>query len=110
MGDRDATGVHLEAEDVPLVRNGAIAERLTCVSPSAHPGDRRHDSSLQDAIDVLRGDAHLDEPAVVFVDEEPKFVGRPCAGRNGHLKVCVAGAIPPELEEHYKNRCRPIPL
>ena len=58
--------------------------------------------------DVVSCNAHLDEPAVVFVDEEPKFVGRPCAGRNGHLKVRVAGVIPAELEEDYKNRCRPV--
>ena len=58
--------------------------------------------------DVLRSDAHLDEPAVIFVDEEPKFVGRPGAGRNGHLKVRVAGVIPAELEEDYKNRYRPV--
>jgi len=58
--------------------------------------------------DVVMSETHRDDPAVLFVGEEPKLLGRPCAGRNGHLKVRVAGKIPPELEEHYKNRCRPV--
>ncbi|MFA6108183.1 MAG: flagellar motor switch protein FliM [Candidatus Latescibacterota bacterium] len=58
--------------------------------------------------DLVMSEAHRDDPAVVFVGDEPKLLARPCAGRNGHLKARVAGAIPPEWEEHYRNRCRPI--
>ncbi len=58
--------------------------------------------------DVVLSEAHCDDPAVVFVGDEPKLLARPCAGDNGHIKVRVAGTIPPEWEEHFRNRCRPL--
>ena len=59
--------------------------------------------------DVLRLDTYSDEPAVVFVDGEPKFLGLPFTGPHGHTMVKVSAVIDPAEEEVYANRCRPVP-
>ena len=58
--------------------------------------------------DVVVSGSHRHDPAVVFVGDEPKLLGRPCVDEAGHVNVRVAGTIPPELEEHYRNQCRPV--
>jgi flagellar motor switch protein FliM len=58
--------------------------------------------------DVLQMDSEASEPAVVFVHDEPKYLGWPCAGENGRMKIKVAAAIPGEQESAYRNRCRPV--
>jgi flagellar motor switch protein FliM len=59
--------------------------------------------------DVLALETHSDEPAVLCVDEEPKFVGLPFTGPHGNTTVKIADAIDPLDEELYVNRCRPVP-
>ena len=58
--------------------------------------------------DVIKLDNRKDEPVVVFVDEEPKYLGVPFTGKHGSTMVKVAAEIPPEQEEKYKNRARPV--
>ena len=57
--------------------------------------------------DVLTMDTEIDEPAVLFVNNEPKFIGKP--GRIG-LKnaVQITEYIDSRVEELFKNKSRPI--
>ncbi|MFP6647599.1 MAG: flagellar motor switch protein FliM [Candidatus Latescibacterota bacterium] len=58
--------------------------------------------------DVLKLDTEIDEPTVIYVSEEPKFIGRP--GRVGRKNaVQIISAIDFENEEIHKNRSREIP-
>ncbi|MBM3277996.1 MAG: flagellar motor switch protein FliM [Candidatus Handelsmanbacteria bacterium] len=59
--------------------------------------------------DVLRLDTHIREQAVVFVEEEPKFLALP--GRVGRKNaVQLTSFIDREDEEVFKNRARPMPV
>jgi len=58
--------------------------------------------------DVIKLDSRRDESAVVFVGEEPKYLGVPFTGKHGSTTVKVAAEIPPEQEAKYKNRARPV--
>ncbi len=57
--------------------------------------------------DVLTMDTEIDEPAVLFVNDEPKFIGKP--GRVG-LKnaVQITEYIDSRVEELFRNKSRPI--
>ena len=58
--------------------------------------------------DVLKLDTKIDEPTVIYVSEEPKFIGRP--GRVGRKNaVQIISPIDFENEEIHKNRSREIP-
>ena len=58
--------------------------------------------------DVLKLDTEIDEPTVIYVSEEPKFIGRP--GRVGRKNaVQIITPIDFENEEIHKNRSREIP-
>ncbi|MBI2506089.1 MAG: FliM/FliN family flagellar motor switch protein, partial [Candidatus Latescibacteria bacterium] len=58
--------------------------------------------------DVLRLDTHINEQAVVFVEEEPKFLATP--GRVGRKNaVQITQFIDRENEEIYKNQAKLIP-
>ncbi len=58
--------------------------------------------------DVLKLDTEIDEPTVIYVSEEPKFIGRP--GRVGRKNaVQIISPIDFENEEIHKNRSREIP-
>ena len=58
--------------------------------------------------DVIVTDTHQDEPAVFFMNDEPKLLARSFTGEGGKRMLKVAAEIPPEQEELYKNRCRPV--
>ena len=59
--------------------------------------------------DVMRLDTNIKEQAVVFVEEEPKFLAQP--GRIGRKNaVQITQVIDRENEEVYKNKARPIPV
>ena len=65
--------------------------------------------SLQDLQvgDVLTMDTEIDEPTVLYVNDEPKFVGMP--GRVGRKSaVQITEYIDSEVEELYKNKSKPI--
>ena len=65
--------------------------------------------SLQDLQvgDVLTMDTEIDEPTVLYVNDEPKFVGKP--GRVGRKSaVQITEYIDSEVEELYKNKSKPI--
>ena len=67
--------------------------------------------SLQDLQvgDVLTMDTELDEPTVLYVNDEPKFVGKP--GRVGSKNaVQITQYIDSEVEELYKNQSKPISI
>ena len=49
-----------------------------------------------------------DEPVVLYLEERPKWVGVPFAGKHGRVSVKVAAEIPPEEEEAYLARSRPV--
>ncbi len=58
--------------------------------------------------DVLKLDTEIDEPTVIYVSDEPKFIGRP--GRVGRKNaVQIISPIDFENEEIHKNRSREIP-
>ena len=53
-------------------------------------------------------DTEVHEPTVIYVEDEPKFTGRP--GRVGRKNaVQITGPIEPTSEEIFKNRSRPVP-
>jgi len=59
--------------------------------------------------DVLKMDTEIDEPTVLFVDDEPKFLCRP--GRVGRKSaVQIIESIDWLDEELHKNRARAIPV
>ena len=59
--------------------------------------------------DVLKLDTELDEPTVLFVNDEPKFIGKP--GRAGRKNaVQITEYIDSEVEELYKNKSQPISI
>ena len=58
--------------------------------------------------DVLTLATNADEPTVVYVDAEPKFVGYPCVSKHGNYAVKIAGAIPAAQEKTYRNRSKPL--
>ena len=60
--------------------------------------------------DVLRLDTHKDEPVVLFVGEQPKYLGLPFTGPHGKTTVKIADVIHPSDEELYVNRSRPVPI
>ena len=60
--------------------------------------------------DVLQLDTHKDEPVVLFVGNEPKFVGLPFTGTHGKTTVKISEVIHPADEELYVNRSRAVPI
>ena len=57
---------------------------------------------------VLKLDTEIDDPTVVLVDEEPKFLGRPgIVGRRNAVQIIET--IDTKAEEIHKNRSRPVP-
>ncbi len=58
--------------------------------------------------DVMTLETLVDEPAVVYLAEEPKYLGYPCVSKHGHNSVKVAGAIPATEEAKYRNRSKPL--
>ena len=58
--------------------------------------------------DTIKLDTEIDEPTLIYIDDEPKFVGRP--GRVGRKNaVQIISPIEPLSEEIHKNRSRPVP-
>ena len=58
--------------------------------------------------DVLCADTEVDEPAVIYINQEPKYLARPCQER-GRMKTRIVGTIPSEDEEYlWKNRSKPV--
>ncbi|MBT6147114.1 MAG: flagellar motor switch protein FliM [Gemmatimonadetes bacterium] len=58
--------------------------------------------------DTIKLDTEIDEPTLLYIDDEPKFVGRP--GRVGRKNaVQIISPIEPLSEEIHKNRSRPVP-
>ncbi|MFC1526012.1 flagellar motor switch protein FliM [Candidatus Latescibacterota bacterium] len=60
--------------------------------------------------DVLKLDKQTDEPVVLFVEEQPKFLGLPFTGPHGKTTVKIIEAIDPSDEELHVNRSRPVPI
>ena len=59
--------------------------------------------------DTLKLDTEIDEPSLIYIDDEPKFIGRP--GRVGRKSaVQIIAPIEPLSEEIHKNRSRPVPF
>ena len=51
--------------------------------------------------DVIRLDAHVDDPAPILVGAQPKFLGFPCVTEPDSTAVQIAGRIPPQFSAHY---------
>ncbi len=51
--------------------------------------------------DVIRLDAHQDDPAQVFVGGQPKFLGYPFVDVGDTAAVQIAGRIPPQFATQY---------
>ena len=59
--------------------------------------------------DTIKLDTEIDEPSLIYIDDEPKFLGRP--GRVGRKNaVQIIEPIDPLSEEIHKNRSRPVPF
>jgi len=57
--------------------------------------------------DVLTLDTEMDEPTVLYVNDEPKFIGKP--GRVGRKSaVQITEYIDSEVEELFKNKSKPV--
>jgi flagellar motor switch protein FliM len=59
--------------------------------------------------DVLTLQTQTDEPVVLFVGEEPKYLGVPFTGPHGKTTVKISEVIHPQDEELYVNRSCPVP-
>ena len=58
--------------------------------------------------DVLTLDTEIDEPTIIYIGDEPKFIGRP--GRVGRKNaVRIVETIESQDEEVFKNKSRPVP-
>ena len=51
--------------------------------------------------DVIRTSTRLEDPAVVYVGNRPKYLAYPFAAADGEVRLKVAKKIPPEEEERY---------
>ncbi|MBT4611441.1 MAG: hypothetical protein HOC05_15465 [Gemmatimonadetes bacterium] len=51
--------------------------------------------------DVIRLDAHMEDPAQIFVGGQPKFLGYPCAVAGDTAAVEIAGRVPPQFSARY---------
>ena len=51
--------------------------------------------------DVIRLDAHVNDPAPVFVGGQPKFLGYPCVGQADTAALQIAGRVPPQFAGRY---------
>ena len=95
-----------------LFRQNYLRLRNTPVSLCAEVGRAQLSAadvrSLQPG-DVVCADTRTRDPVVVFVGEEPKFLARPFAAEGGQQMVKIAGVIPKEEEELYRNRVMPVP-
>jgi flagellar motor switch protein FliM len=60
--------------------------------------------------DVLQLETEKDQPVVVFVGEQPKFLGLPFTGPHGKTTIKISEVIHPADEELYVNRSRPVPI
>ncbi len=60
--------------------------------------------------DVLQLDAQKDQPVVLFVGEEPKYLGVPFTGPHGKTTIKISEVIHPADEELYVNHSRPVPI
>ena len=58
--------------------------------------------------DVLSVDTRKDEPAVVYVGDEPKFLGLPFTGPHGANTVKISQVLDREAAERVKSRSRPV--
>lgn len=58
--------------------------------------------------DVLKMETQLTEPTVLYVGDEPKFVGLPFAPDNGRFTVKISEILDPETAELVKNRSRQV--
>jgi len=58
--------------------------------------------------DVLEMKTGIDEPAVIYVADEPKFLGLPFTNDRGKNAVKIAQVMPREQEEIVKNRSRSV--
>ena len=59
--------------------------------------------------DVLEMETGLHEPAVIYVADEPKFLGLPFTNERGVTTVKVSEVLPHGREEIVKNRSREVP-
>ena len=58
--------------------------------------------------DVLEMETGTDEPAVIFVSDEPKFLGLPYTNDRGRNAVKISEVLPWQHEEIIKNRSRNV--
>ena len=59
--------------------------------------------------DILPMETEIDDPTVIYVQDEPKFLGRP--GRFGRKNaVQIIKSIDQASEEIHKNQSRAIPF
>ena len=59
--------------------------------------------------DVLVMDTAVDEPSVLYVGDEPKFLGLPFAGPHGRRTVKICEVLDRDGAEGLKSRGRPLP-
>jgi len=53
--------------------------------------------------DVLELNSRAADPAVVYLGDQPKYLGYPCISQQGHNSVKVAGPIPAVEQQQYRN-------
>jgi flagellar motor switch protein FliM len=58
--------------------------------------------------DVIRAETQVHEPTVLYVGDEPKFLGLPFAGKGDRFTVKISEILDPAAAERLKNRCRPV--
>ena len=53
--------------------------------------------------DVLELNSSAADPVVVYLGDQPKYLGYPCISQQGHNSVKVAGPIPAVEQQQYRN-------
>ena len=53
--------------------------------------------------DVLKLNSHIDDPAVIYLGDQPKYLGYPCISQQGRNSVKVAGSIPAVEQQKYRK-------
>ena len=59
--------------------------------------------------DTLVLDTATNEPALIYVGDEPKFLGLPYGKPGSKMKVVISEVLDPATAEQLKNRSRPVP-
>ena len=98
--------VQVDRDEAEILRRNRLRLGKTPLGASVEVG--RGQVTLEEARrlqvgDVVKLDTHRDEPAVLFIGNQPKYKVLPFSERDGRMAVKVAGEIAAADEEAYRR-------